>query len=684
MNFLGLDAGSVSVKIAVMDTKTNIFNTYYERHKGHAVSTAYRLLKEIIKYDDFIYITGSCGKLIADILDIEQVNEITAQCAATKKLLPSVNTIIELGGEDSKLIILDEKNSLKDFSMNSVCAAGTGSFLDQQAERMRLTIEEFSEMAYNAQNVPRIAGRCSVFAKSDMIHLQQIATPVEDIVAGLCFAVARNFKGSIVKGRSLKEQISFHGGVSLNKGMIRAFKHVFGLDNLITPQYRAFMGCIGAVLKGIETNKEQKADISMLERYLNMVKSEKKGKKPLVSKGDGFYERHVPSSNHEEASINNSATSRNSQKIPAYMGIDIGSISTNLAVIDNNGSLLAKRYLMTASRPIEAVTKGLSEINEEIGDTIEIKGVGTTGSGRYMIADFVGADIVKNEITAQATAAIYIDKTVDTIFEIGGQDSKYISLEDGVIIDFEMNKACAAGTGSFLEEQAEKLSVSIKDEFSKYALCACTPSNLGERCTVFMENSLMSNLQKGAGMNDLLAGLAYSIVENYINRVVAGRKIGNKIFFQGGTAYNKSVVAAFEKFIGQNIIVPPNHDVTGAIGMALIAKDYIKAANGKGATRFKGFEISNRKYNVSSFECKGCSNLCEINRVKIEDETNNLFYGGRCEKYDMKKQDKPAASHQDLFDYREAILWSDYEGIKSNGKVRPKIGLPYIFLIHDY
>jgi len=265
-----------------------------------------------------------------------------------------------------------------------------------------------------------------------------------------------------------------------------------------------------------------------------------------------------------------------SDRIKAYLGIDIGSISTNLAVIDEDGRLLSKRYLMTAGRPIEAVRQGLSEIGEETGDHVEIMGVGTTGSGRYMIADYVGADIVKNEITAQATAAAFIDKGVDTIFEIGGQDSKYISLKHGVIVDFEMNKACAAGTGSFLEEQSEKLDISIKGEFEQLALSAKNPCRLGERCTVFMENSLMANLQKGADRKDLLAGLAYSIVQNYINRVVAGKHIGENIFFQGGVAFNKSVVSAFEKYLKKKITVPPHHDVTGAIGMALIAMHHMK------------------------------------------------------------------------------------------------------------
>ncbi|HMK48905.1 MAG TPA: acyl-CoA dehydratase activase-related protein, partial [Thermodesulfovibrionales bacterium] len=379
--------------------------------------------------------------------------------------------------------------------------------------------------------------------------------------------------------------------------------------------------------------------------------------------------------------------SPSSKKVVSYLGIDIGSISTNLAVIDEAGNLLAKRYLMTAGRPIEAVMRGLSEIGDEIGPQVQIMGVGTTGSGRYMIADYVGADIVKNEITAQATAAAFIDKNVDTIFEIGGQDSKYISLQNGIIVDFEMNKACAAGTGSFLEEQAEKLSISIKGEFQDLAFSAKNPCRLGERCTVFMENSLVSNLQRGADKNDLLAGLAYSIVQNYINKVVAGKKIGDNIFFQGGVAFNKSVAAAFSKYLGRKITIPPNHDVTGAIGMALIARDHYKSASPSQRTSFKGFELSKQPYEVSSFECKGCPNVCEINRVKIAGEKGFLFYGGRCEKYDVRK--KKATDVPDLFAFREEMLWKEHLERQSRSQDQQpgdkiRIGIPYIFFFHDF
>jgi predicted CoA-substrate-specific enzyme activase len=703
MHFIGLDAGSVAVKIIVLDKKGNKLEGHYVRHYGHPVRISLKILKEIRERfpESSLSVTGSAGKAIASALKIKPINEIVSQFYSIKKLFPHINTIIELGGEDSKLIIL-ENGAIKDFSMNSVCAAGTGSFLEQQAERLRLSIEEFSEIAARSERPSKIAGRCSVFAKSDMIHLQQIATPVEDIIAGLCFAVARNFKGTIAKGRDLKLPVSFQGGVAANKGMVRAFREVFELDELFVPPDFAFTGATGAALKDMDEGSINIFDLEYLEQFLSSTKFSERGHAPLISDGDGFFERHLKDRNAlsvmSNGSLNSSLITHHVSRGKAYLGIDIGSISTNLAVIDEEGNLLAKRYLMTAGRPIEAVKQGLEEIYAEIGDSVEIAGVGTTGSGRYMIADYVGADIVKNEITAQATAAIFIDPKVDTIFEIGGQDSKYISIREGIIVDFEMNKACAAGTGSFLEEQAEKLDISVKGEFAECACRSESPCRLGERCTVFMENSLMANLQRGADKDDLLAGLAYSIVQNYINRVVAGKPIGENIFFQGGVAFNKAVVAAFEKYVGRNITVPPNHDVTGAIGMALIARDYMKGRNALSdssritdhASRFKGFELSKKPYEISSFECKGCPNVCEINRVKVQGEEGYLFYGGRCEKYDVRRSQRSMLP--DLFAFREEMLWKEHEKRKAlcvssritDHASRTKIGIPYIFFFHDY
>ena len=269
---------------------------------------------------------------------------------------------------------------------------------------------------------------------------------------------------------------------------------------------------------------------------------------------------------------------------------------------------------------------------------MRIRGAATTGSGRYLTGDFIGADLVINEITAQATAAAVIDPEVDTIFEIGGQDSKYISLDGGVVVDFEMNHACAAGTGSFLEEQAERLGIDIKQAVRRAGPgAASAPIRLGERCTVFMESDLLSYQQQGAATEDLVAGLCYSIVSNYINRVVGHRRIGKRIFFQGGTAFNQGVVAAFEKVTGRPITVPPHHEVTGAIGAAVLARRHQRAArpHARAVSAASSWPTCSTRSAASS--ATHCSNNCEINEVTIAGR-EPLYYGSRCDRYNVKKE----------------------------------------------
>jgi len=648
---IGLDIGSVSVNIVVMNKTGIITDTRYIRHMGRPFQAGKEALEEISgKFEvDFVSTTGTGAKDFAALIGASFVNEIVALAKAFDHLYPQVLSVIDIGGEDSKLILFekdgaDERLRVKDFSMNALCAAGTGSFLDQQASRLRFTIEEFSEVALKSTNPPRIAGRCTVFAKSDMIHLQQIATPDYEIVAGLCYALARNFKGNIAKGRDITAPVAFVGGVAANAAMRRALMDVFSLDNthFLVPEYFTSMGAVGAIYAVLDepTLRNQYRGLESLSECLM---------------GDNVRTAHEPLAiSDENLRISYDMKPVNGQT-QVYLGVDVGSISTNLVVIDEDKNVLTKRYLMTEGRPLEAVKRGLAEIGAEVGDQVEILGAGTTGSGRYLTADFIGADIVRNEITAQAEAAIHIDPEVDTVFEIGGQDSKYISIDNGVIVDFEMNKACAAGTGSFLEEQAERLGISIKEEFGNLALSAEKPVKMGERCTVFIESDLVHHQQMGEGTGDIVSGLSYSIVANYLNKVVGDRRVGEKIFFQGGTAFNKGVVAAFEKTVGKQIKVPSHHDVTGAIGAALLA---MKEKTWEKST-FKGFDLSKRPYQIETFECKGCENLCEIRKVSVENESP-LFYGSRCEKYDVVRRSEKR-DMADLFKVRDELLQTTYD-----------------------
>ena len=680
---MGLDLGSVSVNFVLLDQEGGVGEEHYIRHRGRPVETVVEIIQDLddeglLSQIAAVGVTGSGRMLVSPALSATYVNEIVAQCRAASRFHPQVMTLIEMGGEDSKLICVEPNDlggvRLVDFAMNTICAAGTGSFLDQQAHRLGLSIEsEFGDLALRSQNPPRIAGRCSVFAKSDMIHLQQVATPDYDIVAALCYAVARNFKSSIAKGKRIRRPVAFLGGVAGNQGMVVAFEHVLELERgeLLIPQFHASMGAIGAALVAAENRSSAEMGLQRWKEALTSLRGRRE-------------EGHIglaPLTPPEEKAGNAGKATPDSfpsgQKIRAYLGVDVGSISTNVVLISEQGELLARRYLMTAGRPIEAVRRGLHEVGQEVQDKVIVVGAVTTGSGRYMIGDFLGADLVKNEITAQARAAVELDPSVDTIFEIGGQDSKYISLDQGGIVDFEMNKVCAAGTGSFLEEQAEKLNLKIEEEFGETALRSGSPARLGERCTVFMESDLTNLLQKGVKREDLVAGLSYSIVHNYLNKVVADRRIGKRIFFQGGVAANQAVVAAFEKVLGTRIVVPPHHDVTGAIGAALLAKD----ANTT-SSHFKGFDLGSRQYSVVSFRCNACSNQCEINRVTLEGE-QPLFYGSRCDKYELEQKKKPT-SLPDLFAHRESLFMAPCPKNPKGPSGTLRIGFPRALLpFHD-
>jgi predicted CoA-substrate-specific enzyme activase len=348
--------------------------------------------------------------------------------------------------------------------------------------------------------------------------------------------------------------------------------------------------------------------------------------------------------------------------------------------------VLARRYLLTKGKPLEMVRRGLREVGQELGTRVQVVGVGTTGSGRHLTADFVGGDVVRSEITAQARAAIAINPQVDTIFEIGGQDSKYIRLEQGTIVNFAMNSACAAGTGSFLEEQSDRLQIQVEEEFSRTAFCSRCPASLGERCTVFMESDLVHHQQQGAKVDDLVSGLAYAIVENYLNRVVGSRPIGDHISFQGGVAWNDSVVSAFQARTGREIMVPPHHDVSGAIGAALLARDETFHRNGSGPmqTKFRGFDLTDRHYESKSFVCQACANLCEINQVTIGAE-KPLFYGARCDMYENTQRSKGSASSEivDLFAEREAMLMAGYVPQKERRPGRLRVGMPRSLAFFD-
>lgn len=315
-----------------------------------------------------------------------------------------------------------------------------------------------------------------------------------------------------------------------------------------------------------------------------------------------------------------------------YLGIDVGSVTTKLAALDEEDRLVASLYLHTQGRPIAMIQQGLKELATRLPAEAQIKGVGTTGSARYLAGVMVSADVVKNEISAQAVAAVHFVPDVQTVIEIGGQDSKIIMIREGIVTDFGMNTVCAAGTGSFLDQQAQRLNMQIED-FSKEALQSKKSVRIAGRCTVFAESDMIHKQQMGHHIEDIAYGLCQALVRNFLNNVGLGMEIRPPIVFQGGVAFNQGMVRAFEETLGTQVIVPPHHEVLGAIGVALLTHEEM-AIRGNG-TRFKGFTTAEANFRTSSFECKACPSVCEIAQVFGEGKVL-ARWGGRCDLWESE------------------------------------------------
>lgn len=315
----------------------------------------------------------------------------------------------------------------------------------------------------------------------------------------------------------------------------------------------------------------------------------------------------------------------------AYLGVDVGSVTTKVVALDPHYHVLAALYLRTRGRPLDVVQQGLREISQQLPAGLDVAGVGTTGSGRYLAGVVIGADVIKNEITAHAVATSHFVPGVQTIIEIGGQDSKIILLRDGVAVDFGMNTVCAAGTGAFLDQQAARLNIDI-ESVGPLALRSKTPVRIAGRCTVFAESDMIHKQQMGHGVEDILYGLCQAMARNYLNNVGLGKEIREPVAFQGGVAFNQGMIRAFEAALGLPVFVPPHHEVMGAIGAAMLAREQVQRT--AQPTRFKGFAVSELNYKTTSFECRHCTNHCEIVQVAVRQQVV-ARWGGRCDRWEV-------------------------------------------------
>lgn len=577
MQKVGIDLGTSTIKIVVIENN-QITSTWLKPHHGQIIESLKAGLKALTLDKEFnLALTGANRKLVLSRnQEIAEIEEIPAIVEGTKFVAKEVNSIIEIGSQSARYIS-DIHKEAPQFSINEHCAGGTGSFFEDQMSRLNLKLEDYSKLVANAQSIPNLSGRCAVFAKTDIIHLQQEGIFKQDILLGLCYAMIRNYKATIVKTLPIKKPIAFCGGVSLNIGVIQALKAIFKLDDdeLIIPKEARTIGAIGAALAADKTIslKNLIDSLDNDKEVLNQDNLDKLNLKYNLNLVDPEITELMP-------------------KEGAYLGIDVGSTSTDLVLISKDNELIDFLYLRTAGDPESVVRKGMQNLKAKYGD-FKVLAVGITGSGRERLGHMMKADAIKDEITAQAKAAAHFMPEVDTVFEIGGQDSKFIEIKDGEVVDFQMNKICAAGTGSFIEEQASRMNIDIND-FGELALNSLKPCDLGERCTVFIETAIVEEEAKGASVNDIAAGLCHSIVKNYLHKVVAAKHIGEHIILQGGVNYNPGIVAAFEAEFGSRVKVSPVFSISGAYGVALIAKESVKDQ----ASTFLGFDFPTNEKQV--------------------------------------------------------------------------------------
>jgi len=648
--------------------------------------------------------TGNHGRIISDRIGGFYEFESIAQILGSVRLQPDVRTIISMGGQDIALYILSHNGKrweLEDFNTNGPCASGTGSFIDQQAERLASSIygkdfdtseahisqilEDFISLGRKSKNPAMVACRCTVFTKSDMIHLQNKGEKLADIIAGLHEGNASNYLSTIVSNRVLPKPMIFIGGLAANELQVKAFRDHF--PELIVPKHFTSVGALGVALQARESDISNKPDLDELKSL-----TEKGSFSFLSAPRLQLIKTEFPGDNR----VKRPAKTRG--KIPVFLGIDVGSTTTKYALINQDREIIDKEYRQTMGKPIEVTQNLLRVLKDRLGNRIDIKGVATTGSGRMVVGDFLNADLIIDEITAHARGAVEIDPSIDTIFEIGGQDSKYISISNTHPLDFDMNKVCAAGTGSFLHELANKNGINIVREFQHIALSSKDPIKLTERCTVFMESDLVSYAQKGGQKNDLIAGLCYATVYNYLYRVVGNKRIGNRIMFLGGPSLNKAIVAAFEAVLGKGLLIPKHREVLGGFGAAISLQEK-KEKEKKDVSAFRGLdEAINDKMDYRETICHAdpqCHNECKL---KIYDFSGRKsIWGGQCGRYEVRGH--YGERKEDYFKLRDTIweqhlkgLYHDLGDVKKgaqDGRAvfeidgRPTVGMQRAFYNHQ-
>ncbi len=638
---LGIDVGSVAAGIVLMGKEKQILRKGYGIHHGKVQETLRNLI-EGLDPTQIRHIAATASTPLFVQAQQRFNNQVTFITAA-KHYYPQLGALLIVGGEKFSLATFDKHGRYLGSTTNTSCAAGTGSFLDQQAGRLNLSgIEHLSEIACNSNGAcPQIASRCAVFAKTDLIHAQQEGYQLDQISNGLCLGLAKNIVDTLFSSENFPEgKIIFCGGVAKNSAVVQHIEQLTGsritipknghLSVLSEPAFAISRNSsngknhINSLMPVVLNNRDElfDNDIEQVKHYYFPPLELKLSDYPEFAGIEQFKTRR--SDNEPLVEVDIYRQLEQGQKISAYLGIDIGSTSTKAVLMDGNCRVLGGFYTRTAGRPLMAVQNiffAIDEIAKKRNTAFSIIQAGTTGSGRKFIGKLIGADNIIDEITAHARAAYQLNPAVDTIIEIGGQDAKFTTLKNGRVTFSTMNSVCAAGTGSFIEEQAAKLGCPV-EEYSARAENLRAPMT-SDRCTVFMERDMNHFLSEGYEINEVLASALHSVRENYLLKVATEKNIGKTIFFQGATAKNKALVAAFEQRLQKPILVSKYCHLTGALGTALILRDEKQPE-----TSFMALDFHKKSIPISSEVCEFCTNHCKISVADVDGQ--QVAYGFLC------------------------------------------------------
>ena len=677
---VGIDIGSTTVKMVVIDRKNKILFEAYERHYSDTKRTLIDLFNRILEMFNnckFTFIlTGSGAISLSKHLNVPFVQEVIACKNAIKEYAPSADVAIELGGEDAKIIYFDQTIEQR---MNGTCAGGTGAFLDQMAVLLNTTTEGLNELAKEGTTIYPIASRCGVFAKTDIQPLLNEGARKEDVALSILQAVVNQTISGLACGKPIKGNVIFLGGPLNYLSMLKErFIKTLDLreDEIIVPSDARLFVCMGALLDKVEKESYTANEVKELIEHLDTFKEEDSNNlRPLFKnkkERDSFVKRH------EKTRVRRSDISTYTGDV--FVGIDAGSTTAKVVAIDHSGNLLYENYRSNKGTPVDTIKGMLLDLYSKLPKNTVIRSSGSTGYGEMLIKTAFNLDISEIETMAHYEAANYFLPGVESIIDIGGQDMKYIKIKDGAVDSIMLNEACSSGCGSFIETLAKSLGISVS-EFVSLALDSNAPIDLGSRCTVFMNSKIKQTQKEGRPLGDIFAGLSYSVIRNAITKVMKIRDIttlGDKIVVQGGTFLNDAVLRAFENITEKEVVRPDIAGLMGAYGVALIALDNFKQYDDQDikSSMLTAEEINDLKIKTTQTRCKGCENKCALTINTFNKK--RFISGNRCERGSGNNGSN--SSLPNMYSWKYERLFG-YEPLEN--PTRGVIGIPRVLNMYE-